>query len=122
MKYGKNPRGYVATAPSAESIKKAFGISKKKAQTIRRLMKSDIKPYTAGHYHIMVAISMILHGYGVGSFDATDLYGQDCRFYYVDMGNTGFTTIMYRQDQDRYYITTYVDAINLLQRQGWRSP
>ena len=132
MKYGKNPRGYVATAPSAESTKKAFGISKKKAQTIRRLMKGEVNPHEIipyprvyyyehpWYYHVMLAIDKVLDAYGVEAIQGEDPDGDTHYFDYINTGDAYSTTILYRPDHNRFYITTWGDVVESLERQGWR--
>lgn len=125
--------------PSAATLEKDFGISRKAANQIRALCKAADEPekleelinkhhpsaeryvrsmysdpYRSGMWRrtvILHAINDLVDGHGVEALGSSSGFGDAPPYEYINMGDTYDLTLIYKRDTDRLFAGTWGDLV-----------
>ena len=95
------------------------GVSKKDLQEIRKICGFGYRKDSRAE-ECMQELNRLIGGYGVQNIrgDYVNGFWQDTVMLYVNMGDTYSTTVVFDTQRRRFYVTSYGDYVEFLQRNG----
>jgi hypothetical protein len=122
------------TAPPAKDLEESFP---GKGKELRGLMKgtvdaeqySSVMDWVRQCLHeppliekVLEAVNEVMEGFGTESIRGSgwDRYWTDTAFVYINLGDTYTRTICYRPEMDRFYLCSWGDMVESLEKRGER--